>query len=51
MMEIGELEIISLIFLLYFSILNMLLVLKSFKTMHQLVYGMRQILQYVALRV
>lgn len=38
-------------FFLYFSILNMLLVLKSFKTMHQLVYGMRQILQYVALRV
>lgn len=38
-------------FFLYFSILNMLLVLKSFKTMYQLVYGMRQILQYVALRV
>lgn len=51
MMEIGELEIISLFFFLYFSILNMLLVLKSFKTMLQLVYGMRQILQYVALRV
>lgn len=35
----------------FFIFLNFKHVLKSFKTMHQLVNGMRQILQYVALRV